>query len=128
MDVRLVPLMEAAAELGKDVSGLRKRVNPNATSPILSDATHKNVVLVDGELIDNLSTLIAHFRAEHERHRSVVERLASVEDKLEIARLELGEEKARSRVELQAMADALEAAGTAQAAASRALRERVSRS
>lgn len=128
VDVRLVSLVEAAAELGKDVSGLRKRVSPNATSPILSDANRKNVVLVDGQLIDELSILIAHFRAELERHRAVADRLASVEDKLEIARLELGEEKARSRAELQAMAEALEAAGTAQAAASRALRERVSRS
>lgn len=128
VDVRLVPLLEAAAELGKDVSGLRKRVQPTAAAPILSDATHKNVVLVNGQLVEDLATLIAHFHAELDRHQAIVDQLSAAEDKLEIAGMELGEEKSRSRSELQAMADALEAAGTAQAAAARALRERVGRS
>lgn len=127
MDVRLVPVADAADELGKDVSGIRKRLRHDAPNPLLTDRSRRNVVIVDGSLVEDLEELIQLMQASSLSDTASDETLQAAEDQVELMKLELGEAKARSNAEMQAMADALEAAGRATAAAARAMRERASR-
>jgi hypothetical protein len=127
MDVRLVAPGDAAVELGRDPSGIRKRLRPEHPNPLLTDESRKHVVMVDGELVESLTDLILRFQsylgANEETHRS----LQAAEDQVALLKIELGEAGSRSTAEVQALAEALESAGAAQSAMARALRERLSR-
>ncbi len=127
MDVRLIPVADAAVELGKDPSGIRRRLRPDAQTPLLTDRDRKSVILADGVLVEDLEHLVQIVRTAVRGQAIAEAALRTAEDKVELLKLELGELKARSTSELQSLAEALEAAGSATAASARALRERVSR-
>jgi hypothetical protein len=127
MDVRLMPVVEAARELGKDPSGIRKRLQPDHPHPLLSDESRKHVVMVDGTPVATLADLISTLHSRVAAHEATQARLSAAEDEIALLKMELGDSGTRVNAEVQALSEALEAAGTAQAAMARALRERLSR-
>lgn len=123
MDVRLVPIADAARELGRDVRGMRRKVGAMTTASLLSDAGQ--VVIVDGVLIETLADLVglldhvAQTAAESEAAAAIAA------DKVTVLEMQLGAAQARAKAAKAAMSEYMVSAGRATTAAGVFLAESV---
>lgn len=134
MEVRFVPVAQAARELGKDRSGLYRRIR---SGTLLTDGG-ENVVLVNGQLVSSVRDLVAlmlpaqdprvvDVRAgaapPQELDRApdpdprLLARVAQLEQELQLAHHERELERSRAAADIAALAEAAERAHQAAAQA-----------
>lgn len=109
MAIEFQPVIQAAKALGRDPSGLHRAAK---AGQLLRDEDGR-VLLAGGALVTSLAELVALAEAYRLRAEDAERAAQAARDEVELAQLELGEFKARSSSQLQALVEAHEASARA---------------